>query len=81
MTTSDTERLIEALRPELETIRQDLMGLRPQAADDDTIGAYFIERLELALEGSVGCILSAKADLAFPVAMHLVPALQNSKGS
>jgi hypothetical protein len=66
---TNIERLIEALQPEVDAMRTDLVGMRQQVASDDAISAFFVERLELAVETVIGCIVLAKGDLAYPVAI------------
>lgn len=66
---TDTERRIEVLQPGLDAIRRNFADVRQQVSTDDKIGAFFVERLDLALESTVGYIVLAKADLAYPVAI------------
>jgi hypothetical protein len=65
---TEVERLTEAIRPELYTIRHDLRDLRSLVEADDKIGNFLIERIELAMETTLGCIVLARGDLAYPVA-------------
>ena len=72
---------MDRLQIELDTIRRDLAELRPLVATDDVTGAYFIERVELALESMAGCILLAKAGLAFPLGILARSLLEMNMGT